>query len=149
MNFSSRATSRPGRIVCPACGSGELRFRGPTLLQFRRPALAECDSCGRNVDGAVLRVLEQIVALPDAIGDHTCDCGHPKMRKLPDRVFHCPACGSEVLPLKAFTTVSGTRSAGSPIGSLTSHPWNSFSTRPGITSRKQKGGERDEGLEEI
>jgi hypothetical protein len=23
------------------------------------------------------------------------------MRRLPDRVFHCPACGSEVLPLKA------------------------------------------------
>ena len=102
VKVASRATSRPGRIVCPACGSGELRFRGPTPLRFRRPALVECDSCGHNVDGAVLRVLEQIVALPNAIGDHACECGHPKMRKLPDGVFHCPACGSEVLPFKAF-----------------------------------------------
>ena len=102
MNVSSRETSRPGRIVCPVCGSGELRFRGPTLLRFRSSALVECDSCGHNVDEAVLRVLEQIVALPDAIGDHACECGHPKMLKLPDGVFHCPACGSEVLPFKAF-----------------------------------------------
>jgi hypothetical protein len=30
--------------------------------------LAGCDCCGRDLDGAVLRVLEQIVALPDALG---------------------------------------------------------------------------------
>ena len=69
VNVSSRETSKPGRIVCPVCGSGELRFREPTLLQFRSSALVDCDSCGHNVDEAVLRVLEQIVALPDAIGD--------------------------------------------------------------------------------
>jgi ribosomal protein L37AE/L43A len=90
----SRATSKPGRILCPACGSGELRLRGA--------GLAGCDCCGRDVDGAVLRVLEQIVALPDALGAHACECGHPEMRRLPDGVFHCPACGSEVLPFKAF-----------------------------------------------
>jgi ribosomal protein L37AE/L43A len=49
-----------------------------------------------------VRTIEQIVALPDVIGDHACECGHPEMRRLPDGVFHCPACGSEVLPLKAF-----------------------------------------------
>jgi transcription elongation factor Elf1 len=102
VSVSSRETSKPGRIVCPVCGSGELRFRWPTLLRFRSSALVECDFCGHNVDEAVLRVLEQIVALPDAIGDHACECGHPKMLKLPDGVFHCPACGSEVLPFKAF-----------------------------------------------
>ena len=102
MSVSSRETYKPGRIVCPVCGSGELRFRWPTLLRFRSSALVECDFCGHNVDEAVLRVLEQIVALPDAIGDHACECGHPKMLKLPDGVFHCPACGSEVLPFKAF-----------------------------------------------
>jgi hypothetical protein len=64
--------------------------------------LAGCDCCGRDVDGAVLRVLEQIVALPDALGAHACECGHPEMRRVPDGVFHCPACGSEVLPFKAF-----------------------------------------------
>ena len=94
MSVSSRATSRPGRIVCPACGSWELRLRGA--------GLAGCDCCGRDVDGAVLRILEQIVALPDALGAHACECGHPEMRRLPDGVFHCPACGSEVLPFKAF-----------------------------------------------
>jgi ribosomal protein L37AE/L43A len=89
----SRETSGPGRIVCPACGSGELRFRGA--------GLAGCDCCGGDLDKTVLRSIEQIVALPDAIGDHACECGHPEMRRLPDGVFHCPACGSEVLPLEA------------------------------------------------
>ena len=102
MNFSSRATSRPGRIVCPACGSGELQFREPTLLRFRGPTLAECDSCGRAVDRTVLSVLEQIVALPEAIGLHACECGHPEMRRLPDGAFRCLACGTEVLPFDAF-----------------------------------------------
>ncbi|MBA2715209.1 MAG: hypothetical protein H0U55_16875, partial [Rubrobacteraceae bacterium] len=26
------------------------------------------------------------------------ECGHPEMRRLPDGTYHCPACGSEVLP---------------------------------------------------
>ena len=93
MRVPSRYTSRPGHIICPACGSRELRVRGADL--------AGCDLCGRNLDKAVLRTLEQIVALPDAVGNHACECGHPEMRRLPDGVFHCPACGSEVLPLEA------------------------------------------------
>ena len=90
----SRVTSGPNSIVCPACGRGE-------LLGTRGLDLAECDSCGRTVEGAVLRTLEQIVALPDALGEHACECGHPEMRRLPDGVFHCPACGSEVVLLEA------------------------------------------------
>ena len=85
----SRATSRPNSIVCPACGCGELRTRGPDA--------AECDSCVRGVEGSVLRTLEQIASLPDALGKHACECGHPEMRRLPDGVFHCPACSSEVI----------------------------------------------------
>jgi uncharacterized protein (DUF983 family) len=54
VSILSRATSRPCRIACQACGSGELRFRGRTLLWFQEPAPAECDSCGRDVDRAVL-----------------------------------------------------------------------------------------------
>ena len=93
MKALSRATSRLNLIVCPECGRGELEVRGP------RPA--GCSSCGRAVNGAVLRTLEQIVSLPDALGGHACECGHPEMRRLPDGVFHCPACGSEVVPLAA------------------------------------------------
>jgi hypothetical protein len=114
VSVSSRAASRPGRIVCPVCGSGELQFRRLTLLQFRGPALAECDSCGRNVDGAVLRILEQIVALPEAIGLHACECGHPEMRRLPDWAFCCPACGAEVLPFDAFQGQRPAPEAGAP-----------------------------------
>ncbi len=102
MKIPSRAISKPNSIVCPACGRGELGTRGPDL--------AECDSCGREVEGALLRTLEQIVALRDALGEHACECGHPEMRRLPDGVFHCPACGSEVVPLEAgasYTTVVG------------------------------------------
>jgi uncharacterized Zn finger protein (UPF0148 family) len=46
-----------------------------------------------------MATLQQIVALPDALGEHACECGHPEMRRLPDGTFHCPACGSEVLPI--------------------------------------------------
>ncbi len=50
----------------------------------------------------MLGALRQIVALPDALGKHACEeCGHPEMRRLPDGTFHCPACGSEVVPLEA------------------------------------------------
>jgi ribosomal protein L37AE/L43A len=85
----SHTTSRPDHIACPVCGFGKLRVRGPTL--------AGCDSCGRVVNRAVLGTLEQIVALPDVLGAHACECGHPEMRRLPDGVFWCPSCGSEVL----------------------------------------------------
>jgi ribosomal protein L37AE/L43A len=91
MRTSSRTTSRPCHILCPNCGVGELRSRGPEL--------AGCDYCGRSVEGAIFKTLEQIAALPDAVGSHACEeCAHPEMRRLPDAVFHCPACGSEVLP---------------------------------------------------
>jgi ribosomal protein L37AE/L43A len=96
MKVPSRATSGPNSLVCPTCGCGKLEARGPDL--------AGCDACGRDVEGAVLRTLEQIVALPDALGSHACECGHPEMRWLPDGVFHCPACGSEVVPLEADST---------------------------------------------
>ena len=93
MKTPSRKASRLHHIICPACGSGELRARGPEL--------AGCDSCGLSVEAAIFRTLEQIATLPDALGAHACEeCGHPKMRRLPDGVYHCPACGSEVLPAK-------------------------------------------------
>jgi len=51
-------------------------------------------------DGAIVETLKQIVALADALGKHACEeCGHPEMRLLPDKTFHCPGCGSEVLPI--------------------------------------------------
>jgi hypothetical protein len=96
MKIPFRATSSLNSIVCPACGRGELGIRGLDL--------AACDSCGRGVEGAVLRTLEQIVALPDALGEHACECGHPEMRHLPGGVFHCPACGSEVVPFNVGAT---------------------------------------------
>jgi ribosomal protein L37AE/L43A len=96
MTVPSRAASRPESMVCPACGRGELRTRGSDL--------AECDSCARDVEGVGLRSLEQIVALPHALGKHTCECGHSEMRHLPGGVFHCPACGSEVDLLEGGAT---------------------------------------------
>jgi ribosomal protein L37AE/L43A len=92
MKAASRTRSMPDYIVCPRCGSGELRPQGSEQVG--------CDSCGLSVEGTVFRTLEQIATLPDAVGSHACECGHPEMRRLPDGVFHCPACGSEVLPLK-------------------------------------------------
>lgn len=47
---------------------------------------------------ALLKTLYEITELPDTIGHHAREeCGHPEMRLLPDGVYQCPACGSEVL----------------------------------------------------
>ena len=35
---------------------------------------------------------------PRAVGDHACGCSHPEMRLLPNGIYRCPACGSEILP---------------------------------------------------
>jgi hypothetical protein len=48
----------------------------------------------------MLALMKQIIGLPDALGRHACECGHPEMRVLPDGVYHCPACGSEVLAIE-------------------------------------------------
>ena len=83
--------SGPERLICPLCEAGELR-------PFARDSV-RCASCGCILGAAMLLTLEQIASLPDALGEHPCECGHPQMRRLPDAVFHCPACGSEVLPI--------------------------------------------------
>ena len=85
--------SNPSHTICPFCESGQLVSRGP--------GFARCDSCGLPLVGSTLETLRGIVGLPDALGSHPCLCGHPEMRELPDGVFHCPACGAEVLPLQA------------------------------------------------
>ena len=91
--------SKPLVIMCPLCEAGELRL--PTGI------LVRCGSCARAIESAVVRTLEQIAALADALGKHACECGHPEMRRLPDGVFHCPACGLEVTPLGTGPTYIG------------------------------------------
>jgi ribosomal protein L37AE/L43A len=79
--------------TCPFCEVNELRPFGHNS--------ARCDACGGVISGALLETLRQIHRLPDAIGRHACECGHPEMRRLPDGVFRCPGCGSEILPVTA------------------------------------------------
>jgi ribosomal protein L37AE/L43A len=81
--------SKPGSFICPLCEADHVKSSGTGLLR--------CESCGGRLSGAMLETLRRISALPDALGKHACECGHPEMRRLPDGVFHCPACGSEVL----------------------------------------------------
>jgi len=81
-------------IICPSCEAGELSSGGHNGVQ--------CSLCGYAPSHSVLEALRQIIALPDALGSHACEeCGHPEMRHLPDGVFHCPACSSEVLPARS------------------------------------------------
>jgi len=87
------AASETRPLTCPSCESDELRH----LSQ----ASARCASCGCLLNGTALQTLRQIVTLPDAVGVHACECGHPEMRCLPDGVFRCPSCGAEVLPIAA------------------------------------------------
>ena len=93
MRVLSPTASRLDHIICPFCESG--------LLVSRGPGFARCDSCGLPLLGSALATLRDVVGLPDALGVHACECGHPEMRRLPDGVYHCPACGSEVLPIGA------------------------------------------------
>jgi ribosomal protein L37AE/L43A len=92
MKVPLRSASRSRRIVCPFCESGELVSLGP--------GFARCGSCGIPLLGSALGTLREIVGLPDALGSHPCECGHPEMRELPEGVFHCPACGAEVFPIR-------------------------------------------------
>ena len=92
MKVLSKA-SRSGYLICPACEVGRLHPSGGGFARRER--------CGYALDAKMLLPLERIVALPEALGKHACECGHPEMRLLPDGVYHRPACGSEVLPLRS------------------------------------------------
>ena len=81
-------------IRCPFCEVYELERSGYDSVR--------CTSCGGSLDTELFGMLLQIRALPDALGAHACECGLPEMRKLPDGVFHCPACGAEILSFWAF-----------------------------------------------
>jgi ribosomal protein L37AE/L43A len=89
---SSSLASRPYSLLCPLCEASKLHARNRDSMR--------CESCGGRLSGAMLETLRGISALPDALGGHACEeCGHPEMRRLPDGVFHCPACRSEVVPI--------------------------------------------------
>ena len=93
-------TTRFHSIRCPFCEVYELEHCGD--------GSARCTSCRGSLDAELLSTLRQIGTLPDALGSHPCEeCGHPEMRRLPDGVFHCSACGSEVLPAYGSFPESG------------------------------------------
>ena len=104
------ACRRRGRARCS---------RSDTFLSGRRTQsgelislghdFARCDSCGLPLLGSTLETLREVIGLPDALGAHPCECGHPEMRELPYRVLHCPACGSEVLPIQSASDVEKAR----------------------------------------
>jgi ribosomal protein L37AE/L43A len=98
MRSRSPLASRSESLVCPLCEVSCLRPSGRDSMG--------CEACGGSLSGAMLETLRQISVLPDALGSHACECGHPEMRLLPDGVFHCPACGSEVLPIDAPSALS-------------------------------------------
>jgi hypothetical protein len=87
-------TSRPDSLLCPICETGK-------LPSSTHDDTMSCQWCGGHLSGEVLESLRQITTLPDTLGIHPCECGHPEMRVLPDGTYHCPSCGSEVLPIGA------------------------------------------------
>jgi hypothetical protein len=89
----SALASRPDSLVCPLCEGSKLYASGRGSMR--------CWSCGTPLQGSMLETLQSISTLPDTQGSHACECGHPEMRLLPDKTYHCPACGSEVVPLEA------------------------------------------------
>ena len=98
MKKQTYLSSNTNCIICPCCGIDELERSADGVIH--------CSRCDRPISAQVLKTLAQIVALPDAIGRHACECGHPEMRRLADGVLWCPGCGSEVVPFSASTTRS-------------------------------------------
>ena len=103
MKKQTYTSSNINSIICPCCGINELE-RGTE-------GAARCTRCDRPISTQVLKTLEQIASLPDAVGSHACECGHPEMRRLADGTTWCPGCGSEVVPLSASATRSGSESS--------------------------------------
>ena len=93
-------TARFHSIPCPFCEVYEVELSGD--------GPARCASCRGSLDAELLSTLRKIQALPEALGAHSSECGHPEMRRLSDGVFHCPARGSEVLPAGGSPESSGT-----------------------------------------
>ena len=89
---------RKNRKVCPLCEAGRLHSsdRGWMI----------CESCGGGFGGPMLETLRRISSLQDVLGKHTCECGHPAMRRLPDGTYHLPGCSSEVLAVDATSSYS-------------------------------------------
>lgn len=77
-------------ILCPLCEVDEMLMVGSSV--------ARCDSCEYTMGGELIGTLRGMTQLPEAVGRHACECGYPEMRLLPDGVYHCPSCGSEVTP---------------------------------------------------
>jgi ribosomal protein L37AE/L43A len=84
-------TTKLRPLTCPFCEAHDLCPFGHNS--------ARCEYCGGILGGPLLLTLHKITMLTDAVGQHACDCGHPEMRRLPDGVYRCPACGSEVVPV--------------------------------------------------
>jgi ribosomal protein L37AE/L43A len=100
----SSLASRPDSLVCPLCEASKLY---PLAQDSTR-----CESCGVYLQASMLSTLRSIATLPDTLGSHACECGHPEMRLLPDGTYHCPACGSEVLPIDTPSTPSKSEEKG-------------------------------------
>jgi ribosomal protein L37AE/L43A len=80
-------------LVCPACEV--------YAMKALEPERARCAGCGFTLSGEMLKTLLEIKVLPEALGTHACEeCEHPQMRRLPDGVYHCPACHAEVTPVE-------------------------------------------------
>ena len=89
--MQDRTATGANSLQCPICEDHGLEPVGYNS--------ARCPSCRAVISGPLLGTLIWISQLPDAVGRHACECGHPEMRRLPDGVYRCPACAAEVTPI--------------------------------------------------
>ena len=77
------------RVLCPFCGSGEIRAVNPSL--------ARCTECGETMSHHFFDTFLEIRSLTEAEGEHACECGHCELRDLTSSVHsRCPSCGGEI-----------------------------------------------------
>ena len=76
------------RVLCPFCGSGEMRAVNASL--------ARCTECRETMSHQFFDTFREIRSLTEAEGEHARELGHCEMRDLPSGVHRCPSCGGEI-----------------------------------------------------
>ena len=103
MYVNVRTSDRRGHELEDTFATRSRSLTCPFWEAHRRRAFghksARCDSWGDLLSGALLETLQGISRLPNVVGGHACDCGHPEIGLLPEGVHRCPEFNPEVLPV--------------------------------------------------
>jgi hypothetical protein len=109
MRIPSGAASRPHRLTCLFCESGESLSLGQGFVR--------CDSCGMLLIGSTLEVLHDVVGLPDALGSRPCaNAETPRCAICPTGCSTARRAAQRSCPSRWIDAVTTEYRAPSPLG---------------------------------